>query len=347
MTDALRRLFGIDLPILQAPMAGISSPAMAAAVSAAGGLGALGLGAATPAAARQAIADTRARTSAPFHVNFFCHAPAAPDPVRETAWITRMAPLFDRFAATPPAALAEIYPSFTSNDESLRLLLELRPAVVSFHFGLPRPDQTGALRGAGITLLATATSLAEARAIRAAGFQAVIAQGWEAGGHRGCFDPDAPDDRMSTEALTRLFLRDAGLPVIAAGGIMDGHGIRHALSLGAVAAQLGTAFVGCPESAADPAYRARLAQGGGTVMTRAISGRPARCLRNAFTAWAEGAEDAAPAYPRAYHIGKALHAAAQARGEGGYGAQWAGTGAGAVRTLPAGELVGTLAAELG
>jgi nitronate monooxygenase len=198
-------------------------------------------------------------------------------------------------------------------------------------------------------LLATATNLAEAKAAAAAGIDAVVAQGYEAGGHRGVFDPDAPDDRLGTVALTRLLVRAVGVPVVAAGGIMDGAGVAAALALGAAAAQLGTAFVACPESAADAGYRAALLgpPAEHTVMTAAISGRPARCLANRFTALGTDVPaTAVPAYPVAYDAGKALHAAAKARGEFGYGAQWAGQGAPLARSLPAAELVARLKEEL-
>jgi nitronate monooxygenase len=197
------------------------------------------------------------------------------------------------------------------------------------------------------------TRLAEGRAAVAAGLDAVVAQGWEAGGHRGVFDPEARDDRLGVFALTRVLVRHLGVPVIAAGGIMDGAGIAAARRLGAVAAQLGTAFVGCPESEASPAYRAALLAGDAvhTVMTPSISGRPARCLANRFTALGEALAAHTPPvrppdYPIAYDAGKALHRAASARGEHGYGAQWAGQGAPLARALPAAELVATLAREL-
>lgn len=230
----------------------------------------------------------------------------------------------------------------------LALLLDLRPAVVSFHFGLPHASRVAALKQAGCLLLATATSLAEARSAREAGIDAIVAQGYEAGGHRGVFDPGAVDDRLGTLALTRLLAAKSGLPVIAAGGIMDGQGIRAAIDLGAIAAQLGTAFIACPESSADDTYRAALMSEAAhhTIITRAISGRPARCLANRFTAWGVETNLAPPAYPVAYDAGKALHAAAKAKGEGGFGAQWAGQGAPLVRTMPAADLVTTLAAEL-
>lgn len=328
-------------------MAGVSTPAMAAAVCEAGALGALGLGASTPDAAAKAIAETRAATARPLNVNFFCHAPARRDAAIERAWIACAAPLFAEFGAEPPSELHEIYASFRDGDDMLAVVLDARPAVASFHFGLPRPDQLDAMRQAGTVLIASATSLDEARQIEAAGLDAIVAQGWAAGGHRGVFDPAAPDERLDTESLTRRLARETSLPVIAAGGLMDGRDIARALGWGAIAAQLGTAFIGCPESSADAGYRARLAEGGDTVMTPAISGRAARCLTNRFTDWTGGIPTAEiPAYPCTYDLGKALNAAAKAAGEPGFGAQWSGTEASRARSLPASDLVATLAAEM-
>lgn len=325
-------------------MAGVSTPALAAAVSEAGALGSIAVGATDAAGAAAMLAETRQRTARGFNVNLFVHAPPRRDPAVEAAWLATLAPHFARFGAEPPASLRAIYPSFDEDDAMLALLLQAPPAVVSFHFGLPAPARLAALRDAGCLLLATVTSPAEANAAARAGIDVLVAQGWEAGGHRGSFDPAAPDDRLGTLALVRLLVARGRLPVIAAGGIMDGHGIRAALALGAAAAQLGTAFVACPESAASPAHRAALTDGAGahTVMTRAISGRPARCVANAFAAIPDAG---APAYPVAYDAGKALHAAAVARGEHGYGAHWAGQGAPLARALPAADLVVTLARE--
>jgi nitronate monooxygenase len=282
-------------------------------------------------------------------VNVFCHRPAIADAAVEAAWIARLKPEFDAFGAEPPSTLHEIYKTFRSNGAMTALLLETRPAVVSFHFGLPPQDQIRALKEAGIILFGSATNLAEARQLAEAGIDAIVAQGYEAGGHRGLFDYAAPDDRLGTVALTRLLVHQVNLPIIAAGGIMDGAGIAAMLRLGATAAQLGTAFVGCPESAADQGYRAALASQAAyhTVMTRAISGRPARCLANRFTKLAESVPDAAiPDYPITYDMGKALIAAAKAKGEFGFGAQWAGQGAPLSRPMPAAELVRLLAHEM-
>ncbi|RZT39419.1 NAD(P)H-dependent flavin oxidoreductase [Cupriavidus agavae] len=344
----LNRL-GLTTPIIQAPMAGVSTPALAAAVSNAGGLGSLGVGAMDAAAARTAIVDTRALTSGPLNVNLFCHTPAQADSQRESAWLDYLASVFAEFGAKPPEALREIYQSFQTDEAMLQMLLEERPAVVSFHFGLPDAARIQALHDAGIYLMASATSLAEARLIEAAGIDAIVAQGIEAGGHRGTFDPKVYDEGLGTMALVRVLARETRLPVIAAGGIMDGAGIAAALALGADAAQLGTAFVACPETAADPAYRAILTSGQTppTTLTQAISGRAARGFANRFTALGTAANaPLAPDYPIAYDAGKALHAAAKAQGSAAFAAQWAGQAVPLARALPAGELVRLLSAEL-
>jgi len=347
--DPFLRKLGIESPIIQAPMAGVSTPEMAAVVSNAGGVGSIGVGSVDADATRQMIAAVRARTGRPFQVNVFCHKPAVADAAREASWLARLEPDFARYGARPPARLTEIYQSFLTDDAKLAVLLAERPPIVSFHFGVPSRDRIEALRAAGIVLLATATNLEEGKVIAAAGIDAVVAQGYEAGGHRGVFDPDGADDRLGTVALTRLLVRKLDIPVIAAGGIMDGAGIAASLALGAAAAQLGTAFVACPESSADAGYRAALLgpPAEHTVMTAAISGRPARCLANRFTALAEGVErEAIPNYPIAYDAAKELHAAAKAAGEFGYGAQWAGQGAPLARALPAAELVARLRSEM-
>ncbi len=348
MTNALLRTLGISLPIIQAPMAGVSTPLMAATVSNAGGLGSIGVGAADAEAARRMIAAVRSESDSPFNVNVFCHRPAVADVAREAAWLERLTPEFARFGALPPTRLKEIYTSFVEDDAMLAMLLEERPKVVSCHFGLPAPARIAALHQAGIVLLATATNLEEARLIAAAGIDAVIAQGFEAGGHRGMFDPQATDDCLGTMALTRLLVRDLDIPVIAAGGIMDGAGIAASLMLGTSAAQLGTAFIGCPESAADDGFRRALQdKSAQTVMTKAISGRPARCLANRFTALGnETVDEIIPEYPIAYDAGKALNAAAKTRGETRYGAHWAGQGASLARSLPTAELMMQLQSEL-
>lgn len=345
MQTALTRRLNLRHPIIQAPMAGTSTPEMAAAVSKAGGLGSIAVGSVDVETARAQVRATRALTDGPFNVNVFCHDSAEADPARNADWIESLRPLFAKFGAEPPVELRNIYRSFRVDDAMLEMLLEERPAVVSFHFGLPDRERIAALKATGAVLLATATSPEEGRAVQAAGVDMIVAQGVEAGGHRGVFDP-AEDPRFATLPLTRLLTTTLDIPVIAAGGIMDGAGVAAALALGAAGAQLGTAFVGCPESAAGAAYRAALAgpDAGRTRVSAAISGRPARGLENAFMRRAD--ESRIAPYPFAYDIGKALNAAATARGDTGYMPNWAGQGAPLIRAMPAGELVETLAAEL-
>lgn len=336
--DILARL-GMRVPIIQAPMAGVSTPALAAAVSNAGGLGNLGLAAMTGNEAAAAIAETRRLTGRPFGVNLFCHQPQPRDPAAEARWLDRLAPHFARVGAAPPGFLTARHPSVLESDELLAVVLAAPPALVTFHFGLPRPDQIAALRGHGGLLGATATSPGEAERIRDAGLDLIVAQGWQAGGHRGIFDPEGLDERLETVDLVRQ-VAPLGLPVVAAGEIMDGADRRRALEAGAVAVQCGTAFLLAPEAGTSPAHRQALA-GGDTRMTRAISGRPARCCANDFTAIPD---DDTPGYPVTYAAGKALDAAARARGLASYGAHWAGTGCARAVARPAAETVAALAA---
>jgi len=348
LSDFCRKL-ELTVPVVQAPMAGTSTPAMAAAVSNAGGLGSISVGAVGAAEADRMIDETRGLTDRPFNVNVFCHRPALANPEIEEAWLGRLAPLYRSFGAEPPPVLREIYTSFATDGAMLEVIVRQRPAVVSFHFGLPPAASIDALKANRAILLGTVTSLAEAKSAADVGVDVLVAQGYEAGGHRGVFDADAPDDRLGTLALVRTLVQQQTLPVVAAGGIMDGAGIAAALSLGSAAVQMGTAFIDCHESAADAGFRAAL---GGesayhTTMTRVISGRPARCLANAFTRFGINvADDDVPDYPIAYDAGKSLNAAAKAAGDFGYGAQWAGQGAPLSRAMPAGELVRTLEFEL-
>lgn len=337
------------LPLIQAPMAGVSTPQLAAAVSRTGALGSIGIGASSTAQARDLIQQVRAQTSEPFLVNVFCHAPARPDPERDSAWLRHLQPLYEEFGAVAPPTLTEIYMSFVDDEATLQMLLAERPAVVSFHFGLPDPAAIRALRAAGIFTMATATSLSEAHLIAEAGVAAVVAQGIEAGGHRGVFDPSGRDEMLPTAVLVRLLVKKTSLPVIAAGGIMDGRGVRAALDLGAVAAQLGTAFILCPESAASDPYRAALRdeRAHRTKMSSALSGRPARGLFNRLMAHGETAVGVVPAaYPYAYDAAKQLNALASRSGVHEFAAHWAGQGAPLAREMPAAELVRLLKAEM-
>lgn len=345
MKTALTDRLGLDLPIIQAPMAGTSTPELAATVSNAGALGSISIASVDAVEGRRQIQALKALTTGPFNVNLFCHAPTPPDPACDRVWIDSLRPIFAAFDAAPPETLTEIYQSFLTDDAKLAVLLDDKPAVVSFHFGLPQAEKIAALKSAGCLLIASATTPQEGRLAQAAGIDMVVAQGFEAGGHRGVFDP-ADDPRFATLPLTRLLARELDIPVIAAGGVMDGAGIAAALALGAAGAQLGTAFVSCPESAANAAYRAALAgpRAERTRVSAAISGRPARGVENAFMQRAD--EALAAGYPYAYDLGKALNAAASAQGDDGYAPQWAGQAAPLGRALPAAELVEALAREI-
>ncbi|AYR25648.1 NAD(P)H-dependent flavin oxidoreductase [Herbaspirillum rubrisubalbicans] len=348
MSTSLLQRLGLAHPIIQAPMAGSSTVAMAAAASNAGALGSLALGAASVAQARQALAQLNALTEKPFNVNFFCHQPAVLDAARDAAWIQHLQAHLDEFGGSISLPLKEIYPSFIVDTDMQQLMLEQPPAVVSFHFGLPEAALIQALKKAGVFLLATATNLEEARQIEAAGIDAIVAQGFEAGGHRGIFD-EHRDDEIGTFALVRLLAQHSRLPIIAAGGIMDGQGIAAALQLGAQAVQLGTAFLLTRESAANAAYRHLLksSRAQHTRVTAAISGRRARGIVNRFMEEIDiSAAPAIPAYPAAYDAGKQLNALASAREVHEFGAHWAGQGAALIRDgYTVGELIHLLVQE--
>jgi len=331
-------------------MAGVATPALAAAVSNAGGLGGLGIGTAGIDAARKMITETQKLTSKAYNVNLFVHAtPSQTESKNESAFLDALRPMYDEVKLECPKKLPDPALSFLDDKPLLDLLLEMKPPVVSFHFGLPPADTLRQFKDLGIVLIATATSLDELRAIEQAGLDAVIAQGQEAGGHRGVFDPTAHDELLSTLDLVRLFAKHTSLPIIAAGGIMDGRDINSALEAGAVAAQLGTAFIPCPESTTDDGFRQALTEtrAEDTVFTRLVSGRPARGLRNRYTELEkELAGTTIPDFPIGYKMTKALTAHAKEAGVEGYEVRWAGTQAARSRTMPAAELVSVLMREM-
>ncbi|WP_328185462.1 NAD(P)H-dependent flavin oxidoreductase [Marinobacter sp. OP 3.4] len=347
-SNPLTRLVNIQYPIVQAPMVGVSTPELAATVSNAGALGSIGIGASSADKAREMIAATRALTDKPFNVNVFCHRAARPDPEREASWLNHLRPFFDAFDATPPSRLTLPYRSFTEDRSTLDMLLEERPAVVSFHFGLPPEDWIQSLREAGIVTFGCATTPDEAARVEAAGVDAIVVQGAEAGGHRGVFEPEQGDQQLGILPLTRLVCADSRVPVIAAGGIMDGKGIGAVMELGAAGAQLGTAFILCLESSASAGHRDALSSDRShhTQITSAISGRPARGIVNRFYTDIDLAgAPTLPDYPIAYDAGKALAAAATAKGSQAFAAHWAGQGAPLARDMPAGELIERLVQE--
>ncbi len=343
MTSALMQRLGVMLPIVQGPMTGSDSPALAAAVSAGGGLGSLGCGMRTPQAMRDAAAAVRAQTDRPFCMNLFVQATPAPDAAQVESALQRLAPLYAQFGATPavPTQWCEDFA------RQLDALIELRPAVASFTFGILTDAQVARLHAANITVWGTATTVAEALAWQTVGADAVIASGCEAGGHRGTFLGDYAASMVSTLPLVRECAQRLQVPVVAAGGIMDGAGIAAALALGAQAVQMGTAFLVCPESAINTAYRTALASVAATdtVTTRTISGRPARGIRNAMIGMLEPEEADIPAYPVQNALTGALRKLAGAAGDAQYLSLWAGQGVALARALPAAQLLRQLSDE--
>ena len=343
--DILTQL-GIQHPIFLAPMAGVSTPELAAEVSNQGGLGALGLGASSIESARQQILKTKELTDRPFQINFFCHDSTTLDENIATQWIYLLKEKFIEIGIEAPQTLHCIYPSFKDNDDFLNLVLETQPKAVSFHFGLPHAHQIHALKEAGIITMVSATNLAEAKAIEAAGIDIIIAQGIEAGGHRGIFS-ESFDASIRTSDLVQLLKQHCALPLVAAGGIMNGHQVKQFLNLGADCVQLGTAFVQCKTSNANETYRKALFNQPLTQITASISGRPARGLINH---WHKDVDTPnrpqVPPYPYTYDLAKQLHAAASQHGDHGYGAFWAGANVAQIRELEAADLINQLVLEM-
>lgn len=281
--DRLTRLLDIDLAIIQAPMAGASTAELAAAVSNAGGLGSLGTAMMTPSEVRAQTGALRALTNKPFNLNFFVHA--EPDIASHDGAAMRGAlkPYFDERGLGEVPEPASPAPAF--NDEMLELVLELRPRVASFHFGLPGTHAVKALKEAGIVVIGSATTAAEARALETGGADAIVAQGHEAGGHRGTFLDHVDLGTVGTMALVPQVVDAVSVPVIAAGGIGDARGVAAAFMLGAAGVQLGTAYLACPEAGIHTVHRKALTEASdhSTVVTKLFSGRPARAIRNRLT----------------------------------------------------------------
>ncbi|WP_288421935.1 nitronate monooxygenase [uncultured Acinetobacter sp.] len=343
---SLLQQLAIKHPIFLAPMAGVSTPELAAEVSNQGGLGSLGLGANTPQSAREQILKTQALTENSFQVNFFCHQSTELNLEKAKQWIEFLRPDFEKFGVQPPQELHCIYPSFLDNDDFLNVVLETKPKAVSFHFGIPHPHQIKALKEAGILTMVSATNLIEAQAIEAAGIDIIIAQGIEAGGHRGIFNQTF-DAAIKTSDLVQLIVKHCKLPVVAAGGIMTGLQAKHMLGLGATAVQLGTAFVQCQSSNASAEYRKALFTEPVTQISASLSGRPARGLLNYWhTKIDSPTRPLQPEYPYAYDLAKQLNALASKHHDYGFGAFWAGSNVAQIRELGASDLVNQLVVEM-
>jgi nitronate monooxygenase len=331
-------LFGIEHPILQAPMAGAQGSALAIAVSEAGGLGGLPCALLALEQARAEIETIRARTRRPFNVNFFCHRAPASDPAREARWVERLAP-YRAELGVEQATLA--FGRAPYDDPSCRLVEELRPPVVSFHFGLPPEPLLARTKATGARVIASATTVAEARWLEERGVDAVIAQGAEAGGHRAMFLTDDVAAQPGTFALVPQVVDAVRVPVIAAGGIGDARGVAAALALGAAAVQIGTAFLLAPESTISPLYRAALARARDdeTMITNVFTGRPARGIANRLVREVGPMSADAPDFPDASHATLPLRQKAEAAGSSDFTSMWAGQALRFAREAPAGEIV--------
>jgi len=335
----LQQLLGLRLPILQAPMAGVQDHALAVAVSEAGGLGALPCALLSPEAMRTELTALRAKTDRAFNVNVFCHVPPAPDAAREAAWRAALAPYYAEFGLDPEAVPKG--PGRQPFTHGVADVLEpFRPPVMSFHFGLPADDLLARVRGWGTTILATATSVEEGRWLEARGVDAVIAQGYEAGGHRGHFLSDDLAGALGTIALVPQLVRALRTPVIAAGGIADAQGVAAALALGAAAVQVGTAYLLCPEATTSAVHRAALQdeQARHTAYTTLLSGRPARGIVNRVMRELGPLNPLAPAFPLATAALAPLRAEAERRGRGDFSPLWAGQNTSGCRAIPAAQL---------
>lgn len=345
-TDLLK-LLGIEHPIVQAPMSSIATPDLAAAVSNAGALGSLGCGILPGAAIREQLKATQRATNRPINVNFFAHPLPAHDDEAAQHMRDRLHGYYDEVGIGPVPQPGEPFPTF--DQERLDIVLELRPKVVSFHFGLPDAKIVQQLKEAGCALLCSATTVSEAQQLEAAGVDAIIAQGYEAGGHRGTFTGDLAIGTVGTMALVPQIVDAVRVPVIAAGGIFDGRGIAASFALGASGVQIGTAFLACPEANVQPVYRASLrsATDESTAVTRSFTGRPARVVRNRFVMEMAGEEDAALAFPLQASLVLPLSMAADESRRADFLPIWAGQGVAKSREMPAAALVEKLVAEAG
>ncbi len=346
LTDLLK----IEHPIILSPMPFGESPSLALAVCAAGGLGSIGCAVSTPDEAARKIATMHASTDTPFAANFFCHVPLAADLAAESIWNDTMRPYY-RAWNIPFEPSRERLTITPFDDAMCDVVARAPPAVVSFHFGLPARHLVDRLKALGCRLMSSATTVEEARWLEANGADIVIAQGVEAGGHRGSFlarDPiNSAGGELGTFTLVPQIADAVSLPVIAAGGIADGRGIAAAFALGADGVQIGTGYLRCPEAAISPSYRRALetAGSGSTVVTNVFTGRPARAIVNRLVRELGPISRLAPAFPSAMTATRQLAAEATRQGDTDFTAFWAGEAVALSRALPAQELTAVLVAE--
>jgi nitronate monooxygenase len=345
-SDELTNLLQIKHPVIQAPMAGSTNPELVGAVSNAGGLGSHGCARMSAAELIDTANNTRAITNKPFNLNFFAHAEPAKTPEEDANVLSLLADSYlDRDIGELPETHKTMYDPF--DEKILASLLEIRPGVVSFHFGLPTPDMLGALRDAGCIILCSATTVAEAKVLADSGIDAIIAQGWEAGGHRGTFHTSFEDFGIGTMALVPQIVDAVDIPVIAAGGIADARGIAAAFKLGASGVQLGSAFLSCPEASISEAHRSaiRNARDDDTRLTRAFSGRPARARNNPYMEKMTEQRIRFPDFPMMYKFSRPLMESSAENNDNNFSFLLYGQATALNCELPAFELLEKLAQE--
>ena len=344
----LQQLLGISFPIIQAPMAGVQGSALAVAVSNAGGLGSLPCALLGIDALRKELAAIRGQTTKPFNVNCFCHSQPEVSSERESVWRAALSPYFAEYGIDPNKIPAGPGRAPFSN-EVADALGEFRPAVVSFHFGLPSAELLSRVRDWGARILSSATTVDEALWLEAHGADAVIAQGLEAGGHRGHFLSDDLDKQVGIFALLPQIVQAVKVPVIAAGGIADAKGVAAALALGAAGVQIGTAYLLCPEATTSTVHRAALRSDAArvTALTNLFTGRPARGIVNRIMRELGPMSAAAPAFPLATSAIAPLRAKAESLGSGDFSPLWAGQNTTGCKDIPAGLLTQELASGIG
>jgi len=343
----LQQLLGIELPIIQAPMAGVQGSALAVAVSNAGGLGSLPCALLSRDAMRGELAAIAAQTAKPVNVNFFCHTPPVFSAERDATWKAALSPYYRAFGLDPESIPAA--PGRAPFDaEAVTLLSEFKPAVVSFHFGLPSRDLLAAVKRTGSKILSSATTVDEAVWLETHGADAIIAQGLEAGGHRGMFLSDDLTTQIGTLALVPQIVEQVRIPVIAAGGIADSRGVAAAMALGAAGVQVGTAYLLCPEVTTSPLHRTALKGEAArhTALTNLFTGRPARGIVNRIMRELGPISAAAPAFPLAGSAMAPLRAHAEDRGSDDFSPLWSGQNNRGCREISAGALTRELAAGL-
>ena len=346
MAVSIQELLNLELPVIQAPMAGVQGSALAIAVSNAGGLGSLPCAMLNLDSLRAELTAIKAECDKPYNVNFFCHTPPAADAQRESVWRAALAPYYTEYDID-----VDSIPAGTRRDpfsaEALEILHDFNPPVVSFHFGLPAQELLDGVIAIGAKVLCSATTVAEAKWLESRGVDAIIAQGVEAGGHRGMFLSDDLTAQVGTFALLPQIVKAVKLPVIAAGGIADAAGVAAVIKLGAIAAQVGTAYLLCDEATTSPIHRAALKDPGAvhTALTNRFSGRPARSIVNRVMREL-GSLGEVPPFPMAASAIGPLRSAAEAAGLGDFSPLWSGQNTSGCREISATQLTRELAQDL-